>query len=95
MKRIRIFIKENTRVMTTKLTLTIDEEVIESAKKIAIKKGMSLSRIVANYLRSISLNEVQDQDLSPRVKKLKGSIKLPKGFDYKKELGKAISKKHL
>ncbi len=81
--------------MTTKLTLTIDEEVIESAKKIAIKKGMSLSRIVANYLRSISLNEVQDQDLSPRVKKLKGSIKLPKGFDYKKELGKAISKKHL
>lgn len=81
--------------MTTKLTLTIEEEIIESAKKIALKKGMSLSRIVANYLRSISLNEVQEQDLAPRVKKLKGSIQLPKGFDYKKDLGKAISKKHL
>jgi hypothetical protein len=28
------------------------------------------------------------------VKELMGSIKLPKDFDYKKELSEAISKKH-
>ena len=43
--------------MTTKLTLTIEEKVISSAKKYAQKKGKSLSNLVENYLKSISSNE--------------------------------------
>ena len=38
--------------MTTKLTLTIEEKVISSAKKYAQKKGKSLSNLVENYLKS-------------------------------------------
>jgi len=36
--------------MTTKLTLTIEDTVIDSAKKYARQKGKSLSDIVENYL---------------------------------------------
>ena len=44
--------------MTTKLTLTIEDKVIISAKKYARNKGKSLSNLVENYLKSISIKEV-------------------------------------
>jgi hypothetical protein len=80
--------------MTTKLTLTIEGTVIDSAKKYARQKGKSLSDIVENYLKSISVSEESVQTLSPRVAKLMGSVKLPEDFDYKKELGKVLKEKH-
>ena len=72
--------------MTTKLTLTIDDSVINSAKKYALKKGRSLSNIIENYLKTISAKEEKEEKLSPKVMKLMGSINLPEDFDYKKDL---------
>ena len=40
--------------MTTKLTLTIDEDVIVQAKKYAQKKNRSVSKIVEEYLKNVS-----------------------------------------
>lgn len=80
--------------MTTKLTLTIDDSVIEIAKKYAKQKGKSLSAIVENYLMSLTSKENKGDQISPKVLKLMGVIKLPKDFDYKKELAKGLSKKH-
>ncbi|GAA3978281.1 DUF6364 family protein [Mucilaginibacter dorajii] len=80
--------------MTTKLTLTIDDSVINAAKKYAHKKGNSLSAIVENYLKSITTVEDAPVILSPKVKKLMGVVKLPDDFDYKKELGNALVKKY-
>lgn len=80
--------------MTTKLTLTIEDDVIDSAKAYARKRGESLSNLVETYLKSIIAPENEDAELSPRVKKLKGAIKLPEDFDYKTELGKAILSKY-
>jgi len=80
--------------MTTKLTLTIDDSVINSAKKYALKKGRSLSNIIENYLKTISASEEKEEKLSPKVMKLMGSINLPEDFDYKKDLSKALSKKY-
>ncbi len=80
--------------MTTKLTLTIEDSVIDSAKKYARGKGKSLSDIVENYLKSITAQENMDERLSPKVRELMGSVKLPKDFDYKKELGNALNKKY-
>lgn len=76
--------------MTTKLTLTMEGRVIDSAKKYARQKGESLSDIVENYLKSISTQEVTTEDLSPKVARLKGVIKLPEDFDYKKEIGNVL-----
>jgi len=80
--------------MTTKLTLTIDDTVINSAKRYARQKGKSLSDIVENYLKSISTSDQSVQALSPRVAKLMGSVKLPEDFDYKKELGRILKEKN-
>ena len=82
--------------MTTKLTLTIEEKVIDSAKRYAQKKGQSLSHLVENYLKSITTEtkESREESISPKVLKLMGVIKLPKDFDYKTELGNALAKKY-
>ena len=80
--------------MTTKLTLTIEDKVISSAKKYAQKEGKSLSHLVENYLKSISVRELDNPSISPKVSKLMGIIKLPNDFDYKSELTIALSKKY-
>ena len=80
--------------MTTKLTLSVEKEVIERAKSYAKKSGRSLSEIIEQYLDSIT-NENNHQAVSPKLKKLIGVVKLPKGFDDKKELQSYLEKKHL
>ncbi len=80
--------------MTTKLTLSIEQEVIKTAKVYAQKKGRSLSELIENYLKTLISNEKKNDDLSPRTKRLVGAVKLPKYFDYKKTLEEEILKKH-
>lgn len=80
--------------MTTKLTLTIEQEVIKVAKTYAHSKGRSLSELVENYLKTLTSKTSDDSDLSPRVKKLIGKIKLPKDYDYKKSLAEELTKKY-
>ena len=82
--------------MNTKLTLTIEQSVIEKAKKYAKNKERSLSDLIENYLKALTTEEISKQDeLSPTVKSLKGSFKMPKDFDYKKELSERLTEKYL
>jgi hypothetical protein len=82
--------------MNTKLTLTIEENVIEKAKQYAKTKDRSLSDIIENYLIALTNKNIkQEIELTPIVKSLKGSFNAPKDFDYKKELTKRLSKKYL
>lgn len=82
--------------MNTKLTLTIEKEVIEVAKKYAKEKGQSLSDLVENYFKLVTNTRgiVNEEELSYKVKKLRGIIKVNDGFDYKKELTEELSKKY-
>lgn len=80
--------------MNTKLTLTIEKKIIEGAKYYAKNTGRSLSEIIENYLATIT-QENSKHDLSPKLGKLVGSIKLPENFDEKAELRSAMEKKHL
>lgn len=90
--------------MNTKLTLTMDKSVIESAKKYAKREDRSLSNLVESYLKAITKQDKVKQEenseqnkyeLSPIVKSLKGSFKAPKTLDYKKELDKRLEEKYL
>ena len=82
--------------MNTKLTLTIEQTVIEKAKKYATGKGRSLSNIIENYLKVITKEDDNESiELTPIVKSLKGSFKAPKNLNYKKELSKRLSEKYL
>ena len=91
---IRIFVWYKTRVMTTKLTLTIEEDVIKAAKLYARKKGRSVSDLVETYLKNLAGKDKAPDDLSPQVKRLIGSVRVPDDFDYKEELSKQIKTKH-
>lgn len=93
-KIIRIFVY-NTRTMTTKLTLTVEKTVIEKAKSYAKRTGRSLSEIIEKYLESITNEEKNNDQLSPKLKKIVGAVKLPKNFDEEKELRAYLEKKHL
>ena len=82
--------------MNTKLTLTIEQTIIEKAKKYANGKGRSLSNIVENYLKAITKEDnIESIDLTPIVKSLKGTFKAPKSSDYKKVLSERLSEKYL
>lgn len=82
--------------MNTKLTLTIEQSLIDKAKRYAKGKGRSLSDIVENYLKVI-INEdnVKVIDSTPIASSLRGSFKAPENFDYKKELAKGLSQKYM
>ena len=82
--------------MNTKLTLTIEQSLIEKAKHYAKGKGRSLSDIVENYLKVIIKDENTTViDSTPIATSLRGSFKAPEDFDYKKELAKGLSEKYL
>jgi hypothetical protein len=81
--------------MTTKLTLTVEKDVIERAKSYAKRTGRSLSDLIEKYLENITQEEKRDKELSPRLKKIVGSVKLPKNFNEEKELRAYFEKKHL
>lgn len=82
--------------MNTKLTLTIEKEVIEIAKEYAKEKGQSLSEMVGNYFKLVTVDrrKVNEKQLSPKVRKLRGLIKVEEDFDYKKVLTEELSKKY-
>lgn len=82
--------------MNTKLTLTIEKEIIEIAKEYAKEKGQSLSEMVENYFKYITVNrkKTQEKQLSPKVRKLRGIIKTDENFDYKKVLTEELSRKY-
>ena len=89
----RIFTKIKTRAMTTKLTLTMNDYIITAAKEYAKNEGKSLSDIVENYLTSLTTNEKSEEDISPKILKLMGTINLTEEGDYKKTLTKSLAKK--
>ncbi|MEA3496914.1 MAG: DUF6364 family protein [Bacteroidota bacterium] len=81
--------------MNTKLTLTIEQSIIERAKLYAKGKGRSLSDIIENYLKAITTEQRVADDISPLINSLRGSFKAPESFDYKKELSKGLSEKYM
>lgn len=82
--------------MNTKLTLTIEKEVIEIAKAYAKEKGQSLSEMVENYFKlvTVSRRKIKEKQLSPKVRKLRGIIKIDENIDYKQTLTEELSKKY-
>ncbi len=86
--------------MSTKLTLTIDQHVIEKAKLYAKSQKRSLSNLIESYLRSVIMDqktESETQDgLSPIVSSLKGAVKYSgEVIDTKKILEEELLKKYL
>jgi len=72
--------------MDTKLTLKLNQAVIEKAKEYAANKKMSLSRIIEAYLQSLtSENDISEFEISPFIKSIATGAEIPAELDYKKE----------
>jgi hypothetical protein len=81
--------------MDTKLTLKLDQEIIEKAKHYAAENKLSLSRIVENYLHSLTSDKTNnDIPISPFVKSLSSGINIPADYDYKKERADYLDQKY-
>jgi len=81
--------------MTTKLTLTVEESVIKRAKSYAKHTGRSLSELIENYLDTLTDENRDAHQISPKLEKLAGSVKLPDDFDEKAALNAYFENKHL
>jgi len=82
--------------MNKKLTLSLDDAIIEKAKRYASDKRESLSGMVENYFRVITSNyKKEEKKLSPTVQELLGSIKVPDDFDYEKAKYEYLKEKYL
>ena len=79
--------------MQTKLTLSIDKQIIEKAKDFASRSNRSLSDIIETYLEKITDRKLEDVD--NELSKLIGVIKLPQDFDEKREIRQILTEKHL
>ena len=79
--------------MNTKLTLNIDQNVIEEAKSYAKNNSVSLSKLIANYLFSLTKKNNPTAKVSPLVESLTGVISL-ESDDYKKEYADYLAKKY-
>ena len=70
--------------MNTKLTLKLEQTVIDKAKDYAKDHRTSLSKLIENYLLNITNKKEKTESITPLVKSLSGIIKLPEDFDPKK-----------
>jgi len=81
--------------METKLTLRLNDHVIERAKVYARDHKVSLSKLIESYLDSVTQQKVENKiAITPLVKSLSGVIDLPAEFDYKKEYGAYLAEKY-
>lgn len=82
--------------MDTKLTLTIDKQLIDQVKHFARENKRSVSDLVEHYFRLIVSEQYEEpQGIPDAVQDLKGAFQAPDDFNYKQVLDEAKRKKLL
>lgn len=80
--------------MSDKSAIYFDDELITKAKIYAKKKGISLSKLIENYLRFIIESENKDPEITPVVKSISGILDISNVKDIEKEYKKHLIKKY-
>ncbi len=81
--------------MDTKLTLILNQKVIENAKAYANSKKISLSRLIETYLQALTMEESKSEfEISPFVKSISTGKSLPNNLDYKNEYADFLMEKY-
>ncbi|MFN3942725.1 MAG: DUF6364 family protein [Flavobacterium sp.] len=78
--------------MNTKLTLNLDKEIIEEAKTYAKNHRVSLSKLIENYLNSLTRKSKKNTSVSLLVESLTGII--PNDYDEREDYRNYIDKKY-
>jgi hypothetical protein len=80
--------------MNSKLTLSLNKQIIERAKDYAKNQNLSLSGLIENYLNSLTQREEKSRKVSPLVESLTGVIPSESEVDIKKEYYEYLNKKY-
>jgi len=80
--------------MDNKLTLKLNDEIIEKAKKYAQTHNISLSRLIENYLTKIVSKDEPKGNITALVKSISGVIELHENTDYKSDYAQYLSEKY-
>ncbi len=81
--------------MDKKLTLSLNQKIIEKAKEFAKSNNTSLSKMIEAYFTSLTNTENEGElKTTPLVKSLSGVIDLPEDFNYKSSRADYLLKKH-
>lgn len=80
--------------MDTKLTLKLDEKVIEQAKTYTKSNNISLSKLIESYLTTLTKRENKETEITPLVKSLSGVISIDYDFDIKDEYTQYLMEKY-
>ena len=62
-----------------KLTLSMDEETIEQAKRLAAEQGTSVSAMLSRLVRAMALKPGEKTKIGPITRRATGLVKLPSG----------------
>jgi len=80
--------------MYTKLTLNVNKEIIDRAKRYAKSKKISLSRLIESYLASLTGEENEDSEITPLVESLSGVIQLPDDIEIDNDYKDFLNEKY-
>jgi macrodomain Ter protein organizer (MatP/YcbG family) len=80
--------------MNTKLTLSLDKDVIDRAKRYARRRHQSLSKMVENYLREVATPEGKEEDITPLVAELSGLLNPEQADRRRKEYADYLEEKY-
>ncbi len=79
---------------TTKLTLSVDPEVVREAKRSAAAWNTSLSGLFSRLLRAMAISHPVDLDTSPVTRRATGLVELPQDMDDSELLADALASKY-
>ena len=79
--------------MESKLTLKLNKKVINQAKSYAKDRNTSLSKLIENYLQTVTLRKKEKSVITPLVESLTGVIDM-KGKEYRKDYTDFLSQKY-
>ena len=68
------YVRQGGVEMVTKLTLRMDDAVIKDAKKLAGMRKVSLSRMISDYIKSISAQQNKEAVVSPILLEISGIL---------------------
>lgn len=80
--------------MNTKLTLKLEQTVIEKAKYYAKSQHTSLSKLIEHFLLSVTNEQERDETITPLVKSLSGVISIPNDTNNKDEYADFLINKY-
>ncbi len=77
-----------------KLTISMPEETIAQAKRVAAQQGTSVSSMFSRLVQAMARRPGQGIEIGPKTRSVSGLASLPKGKTARDVLTEALMKKH-